>query len=209
LLETLFGAGSAGRRSGAVRLGGHPYTPRNPRAALRSGVGFVPEDRRRSALVLAHPTGRSIALAALGRLSTLGVVRRGRERAAVRGKMAELAIKAASAAAPVGSLSGGNQQKVIFARQLLVRPRLLLLDEPTRGVDIGAKAEIYRLLHRLAGDGMGILLASSELPELLGVCDRVVVLRRGQVVADLDAAACTAEDILASAMGAGAGRDER
>ncbi|GIF76061.1 sugar ABC transporter ATP-binding protein [Asanoa siamensis] len=210
LLETLFGAGSPGRRSGTVRLGGQPYAPRNPRAALRSGVGFVPEDRRRSALVLAHPTGRSIALAALGSLSTLGVVRRGRERAAVRGKMAELAIKAASAAAPVGSLSGGNQQKVIFARQLLVRPRLLLLDEPTRGVDIGAKAEIYRLLHRLAADGMGILLASSELPELLGVCDRVVVLRRGAVAADLTAADSTAEDILAAAMGvAVAGKDSR
>ncbi|MGC4897582.1 sugar ABC transporter ATP-binding protein [Micromonospora sp. DT31] len=210
LLETLFGAGSAGRRTGAVRLAGRPYAPRHPRAALRAGVGFVPEDRRGSALVLDHPVGRSIVLAALGRMTSAGFVRRERERAAVRRTTTDLAIKTSSAATPVGALSGGNQQKVVFARQLLTEPRLLLLDEPTRGVDVGAKAEIYRLLRRLADDGMGILLASSELPELLGVCDRVVVLRGGRAVADLPADGCTGEDILAAAMGgATAGRDER
>jgi ribose transport system ATP-binding protein len=201
LLETLFGAGPAGRRTGTVRLAGRPYAPRSARAALRAGVGFVPEDRRGSALVLFHPMGRSIVLTALRRLTRAGFVMPRRESAAVLSKIAELAIKTPSPAAPVGALSGGNQQKVIFARQLLARPRLLLLDEPTRGVDIGAKAEIYRLLRRLADDGMGILLASSELPELLGVCDRVIVLRRGRVVADLDAAGSTGEDILAAAMG--------
>ncbi|MGI5177894.1 sugar ABC transporter ATP-binding protein [Dactylosporangium sp. CA-152071] len=201
LLETLFGAGPAGRRSGSVRLDGVPYAPGGPRRALRHGVGFVPEDRRGSALVLGHSTGRSIALTALDRLSTAGIVRRRRERAAVLGKIAELAIKTPSPAVPVGALSGGNQQKVVFARQLLARPRLLLLDEPTRGVDIGAKAEIYRLLHRLADDGMGILLASSELPELLGVCDRIVVLRAGRTVADLPAARTDAATVLAAAMG--------
>ncbi|MEV4524538.1 sugar ABC transporter ATP-binding protein [Micromonospora tulbaghiae] len=210
LLETLFGAGPAGRRTGTVLLAGRPYAPRRPRAALRAGVGFVPEDRRRSALVLEHPVGRSIVLAALSRLTSAGFVSRGRERAAVARSVTDLAIKTASAATPVGALSGGNQQKVVFARHLLTEPRLLLLDEPTRGVDIGAKAEIYRLLRRLAGDGMGILLASSELPELLGVCDRVVVLRRGRAVADLATGGCTAEDILAAAMGgAAAGRDDR
>ncbi|MFG2010534.1 sugar ABC transporter ATP-binding protein [Micromonospora sp. NPDC048868] len=210
LLETLYGAGPPGRRSGQVRLAGRPYAPRGPRAALRAGVGFVPEDRRRSALVLEHPVGRSIVLAALRRVSTAGVVRAGRERDAVRQQVAALAIKTSSAAAPVGSLSGGNQQKVVFARHLLTRPRLLLLDEPTRGVDVGAKAEIYRLLRRLADDGMGILLASSELPELTGVCDRIVVLRRGRAVAELPAAGCTGEDILTAAMGgAAAGGDDR
>ncbi|MFE9873218.1 sugar ABC transporter ATP-binding protein [Micromonospora sp. NPDC005686] len=210
LLETLFGAGPVGLRTGTVRLAGRPYAPRGPRAALRAGVGFVPEDRRRSALVLAHPVGRSIVLAALARLTTAGIVRRGRERAAVARSVADLAIKTASAATPVGALSGGNQQKVVFARHLLTEPRLLLLDEPTRGVDIGAKAEIYRLLRRLADDGVGILLASSELPELLGVCDRVVVLRRGRAVADRVTGGCTGEDILAAAMGGpAAGRDAR
>ncbi|MEV0431304.1 sugar ABC transporter ATP-binding protein [Micromonospora sp. NPDC050495] len=208
LLETLYGAGPPGRRTGTVRLAGRPYAPRHPRAALRAGVGFVPEDRRRSALVLEHPVGRSIVLAALGTVTTAGIVRRRRERSAVRQKIAELAIKTPSAAAPVGALSGGNQQKVIFARHLLAGPRLLLLDEPTRGVDIGAKAEIYRLLRRLADGGMGILLASSELPELIGVCDRVVVLRGGRAVADLPTTDCTGADILAAAMGGpAAGRD--
>ncbi|WP_174537252.1 sugar ABC transporter ATP-binding protein [Micromonospora chalcea] len=210
LLETLFGAGPAGRRTGTVLLAGRPYAPRRPRAALRAGVGFVPEDRRRSALVLEHPVGRSIVLAALSRLTSAGIVSRRRERAAVARSVTGLAIRTASAATPVGALSGGNQQKVVFARHLLTEPRLLLLDEPTRGVDIGAKAEIYRLLRRLAGDGMGILLASSELPELLGVCDRVVVLRRGRAVADLATDGCTGEDILAAAMGGpAAGRDDR
>jgi ribose transport system ATP-binding protein len=102
----------------------------------------------------------------------------------------------------VGALSGGNQQKVVFARQLLAEPRLLLLDEPNRLVDVGAKAEIYALLRRLADEGMGILLASSDLPELLGVCSRIVVLRRGRVVADLDPAVDTGADILAAAMAA-------
>ncbi|MFD6640259.1 sugar ABC transporter ATP-binding protein [Micromonospora chalcea] len=210
LLETLFGAGPAGRRTGTVLLVGRPYAPRRPRAALRAGVGFVPEDRRRCALVLEHPVGRSIVLAALSRLTSAGIVSRRRERAAVARSVTGLAIKTASAATPVGALSGGNQQKVVFARHLLTEPRLLLLDEPTRGVDIGAKAEIYRLLRRLADDGMGILLASSELPELLGVCDRVVVLRRGRAVADLATDGCTGEDVLAAAMGGpAAGRDDR
>ncbi|MGN9768448.1 sugar ABC transporter ATP-binding protein [Micromonospora sp. SD12] len=210
LLETLYGAGPPGRRSGQVRLAGRPYAPRGPRAALRAGVGFVPEDRRRSALVLEHPVGRSIVLAALSRLTTAGFVRGGRERDAVRQQVAALAIRTSSAAAPVGSLSGGNQQKVVFARHLLTHPRLLLLDEPTRGVDVGAKAEIYRLLRRLADDGMGILLASSELPELTGVCDRIVVLRRGRAVAELPADGCTGEDILTAAMGGtSAGGDDR
>ncbi|MGA3490285.1 sugar ABC transporter ATP-binding protein [Micromonosporaceae bacterium DT55] len=210
LLEALYGAGPPGRRSGRLLLAGRPYAPRGPRCALRAGVGFVPEDRRRAALVLEHAVGRSIVLAALRRFTTAGVVRSGRERDAVHQQITALAIKTSSAGAPVGSLSGGNQQKVVFARHLLTRPRLLLLDEPTRGVDVGAKAEIYRLLRRLADDGMAILLASSELPELTGVCDRILVLRHGRVVAQLPAGRCTGEEILTAAMGgAAAGGDER
>ncbi|MGW0434561.1 sugar ABC transporter ATP-binding protein [Micromonospora sp. NPDC003197] len=210
LLETLYGAGPPGHHSGVLQLAGRRYAPGDPRSALRAGVGFVPEDRRRSALVLDHPVGRSIVLAALRRLTTAGVVRSKRERAAVHQQIGALAIKTSSATAPVGALSGGNQQKVVFARHLLTQPRLLLLDEPTRGVDIGAKAEIYRLLRRLADAGMGILLASSELPELTGVCDRIVVLRRGRSVAELPADGCTGEDILTAAMGGGsAGGDDR
>jgi ribose transport system ATP-binding protein len=189
LLESLFG----------VRPG-EPGGPRSPREALARGIAFVPEDRRGSALVLGHPVNHSIILAALRRVTTAGVVRPARQRTAVLEQLRALAIKTASPSVPVGTLSGGNQQKVVFARQLLTRPRLLLLDEPTRGVDVGAKAEIYKLLHELAASGMGILLASSELPELLGVCDRIVVLRRGQAVASFDAATTSGEEILAAAM---------
>ncbi len=201
LLETLYGAAPPGRVTGAIRVGGRPYTPVRPRTGLAFGIGFVPEDRRRSGLVLGHSVARNIVLAALGRVTTAGVVRRRAERRAVANQVTRLGIKTSNAAAAVDTLSGGNQQKVVFGRQLLTEPRLLLLDEPTRGVDIGAKAEIYRLLRGLAADGMGILLASSELPELLGVCDRIVVLRRGRVVADLPAGTADEEQLLTAAMG--------
>jgi ribose transport system ATP-binding protein len=201
LLETLYGAAPRGRRTGTVRLEGRPYAPSGPRAALARGVGFVPEDRRRGGLQLEHSVGNNIVLTALRSLCTAGIVRFGRERRSVREQIEAVAIKTPSAAVPVGTLSGGNQQKVVFARQLLARPRLLLLDEPTRGIDIGAKAELYRLLQRLADDGLGILFASSELPELLGVCDRIVVLRGGQVVADMPRHDADQAGILSAAMG--------
>jgi ribose transport system ATP-binding protein len=201
LLETLYGAAPVGRLAGSVRLEGRPYAPSGPRAALARGVGFVPEDRRGSGLQLDHSVGHNIALTALRSLCTAGVVRARRERRSVREQIEALAIRAASATVAVGTLSGGNQQKVVFARQLLARPRLLLLDEPTRGIDIGAKAELYRLLQRLAGEGIGILFASSELPELLGVCDRIVVLRGGRVVADLPRHRADQATVLAAAMG--------
>ena len=124
---------------------------------------------------------------------------RPREREAVDGIIADLNIKASGRSALVRTLSGGNQQKVLFGRQILTRPRLLLLDEPTRGVDVGAKAEIYRLLSGLAGEGMGILMASSELPELLGMCDRIYVLRAGRVAAELKASEASQEAILEAA----------
>ena len=201
LLETLFGAGGSGRRGGQIMIGGNPYRPRNPRSALARGIAFVPEDRRGGGLMLAHSVADNVVLAALPSLTRLGLVRRSLARRTVAEQLAALAVKAASPAVAAGTLSGGNQQKVVFAKQLLTRPRLLLLDEPTRGVDIGAKAEIYRLLHKLADAGMAILLASSELPELLGVCDRVVVLYRGRTAAVLPRESATQQAILAAAMG--------
>jgi ribose transport system ATP-binding protein len=151
--------------------------------------------------MLTHSVADNVVLAALPSLTRLGLVRRSLARRTVAEQLAALAVKAASPAVAAGTLSGGNQQKVVFAKQLLTRPRLLLLDEPTRGVDIGAKAEIYRLLHKLADAGMAILLASSELPELLGVCDRVVVLYRGRTAAVLPRESATQQAILAAAMG--------
>ncbi|MEH1169323.1 sugar ABC transporter ATP-binding protein [Micromonospora sp. CPCC 205539] len=201
LLETLFGAGGSGRRTGEVTIGDQRYRPGGPRAALARGVAFVPEDRRGAGLMLEHSVADNVVLSALSSLTTLGLVRRSRVRRTVAEQLTTLSVKAASPSIPVATLSGGNQQKVVFAKQLLMRPRLLLLDEPTRGVDIGAKAEIYHLLHRLADSGMAILLASSELPELLSLCDRVVVLHRGRTAAVLPRASATQQAILAAANG--------
>lgn len=200
LLETLYGAAAGGRVEGKITVNGRNYRPRSPARALRSKIAFVPEDRRGSALVLDHSVQHNLILAALAQVTRLGLVRGGRERGIVRRQMMEMAIRAAGPGAAVGTLSGGNQQKVVFGRQLLTGPRLLMLDEPTRGVDIGAKAEIYRLLRRLAVTGTAVLLATSELPELTGVCHRIVVLRRGRVAAELPGDA-DHDQILALAMG--------
>lgn len=201
LLETLFGAGSPGTWRGTVRLGGVDVRPRSPRGALRRGIAFVPEDRRGSGLVLDHSIVANTVLSVVHRLGLGGFVNRRREVAEARGNAEQLAIKLGRLADPVGTLSGGNQQKVVFGRMLLARPRLLLLDDPTRGVDVGAKAEIYQLLGEIAARGIGVVLASSELPELIGVCDRVVVLRNGSRVAEFDTARVTEAELLTAAMG--------
>jgi ribose transport system ATP-binding protein len=199
LLETLYGAGVAGRRTGSVTFEGRRLSLSSPRAALAAGIGFVPEDRKELGLVLGQSVTANVTIAALRRFAYAGLVRRRRERAAVAQSIADLQIKTPGRLAPVRTLSGGNQQKVVFAKQLLTRPRLLLLDEPTRGVDVGAKAEIYRLLAGLAGDGIGILLASSELPELIGICDRIVVMRAGTVALEVEAREATQEMLLEAA----------
>ncbi len=207
LLETLYGAAAGGRVEGLITLGGRRYRPKDPSRALRSRIAFVPEDRRGSGLVLEHSVQHNLILAALAQVTRFGVVLGRRERGTVREQMTAMAIRAAGPGVPVGTLSGGNQQKVVFGRQLLTGPRLLMLDEPTRGVDIGAKAEIYRLLHRLARAGTAVLLASSELPELTGVCDRILVLRRGRIVAEL-ASSADHDQILTHAMGGAAPMDQ-
>ncbi|HZZ49436.1 MAG TPA: sugar ABC transporter ATP-binding protein [Pseudonocardia sp.] len=201
LLETLFGAGAPGRWTGEVLLRGRATHPRNPRQALRMGIAFVPEDRRIAGLALEHSVLANTVLSVLDRIARCGVIPRAVERRQARAAVERLGVKLASLAAPVSSLSGGNQQKVVLGRCLLTEPSLLLLDEPTRGVDIGAKAEIYRLLDETVRRGVGVLLASSEPAELIRVCDRVVVLRGGRAVRQLDTARIGEAELLASAMG--------
>ncbi|MGW1676531.1 sugar ABC transporter ATP-binding protein [Saccharopolyspora sp. NPDC002376] len=201
LLETLFGAGSSGTWEGEVTLDGRQVRPRGPRRALREGIAFVPEDRRTSGLVLEHSVLANTVLSVLDKLGPLGLVRRRKEVATTESSVQRLKVKLGRILDPVGTLSGGNQQKVVFGRMLLTEPRLLLLDDPTRGVDIGAKAEIYQLLGEIAERGIGVLLASSELPELVGVCHRVVVLRGGRSVAEFDTAKAGEAELLAAAMG--------
>lgn len=187
LAESLFGLRS-GR--GELRLFGAPYRPRSPLHALRSGIAYLPEDRKGAGLHVALPLAANATLAALRAFGTWWL-QPGREREAALRAIQELAIRAAGPDAPVSSLSGGNQQKVLLAKWLATGPRVLLVDEPTRGVDIGAKREIYRLLARLAADGAAIVLISSELNELLGLCHRIAVLRRGRLAGVLDAASAT------------------
>jgi ribose transport system ATP-binding protein len=196
LLEALYGAGAPGRRSGSVRFEGRELDVSSPRAALAAGIGLVPEDRKELGLVLEQSVQSNVTIAALRQYARAGVVHGPRERRAVVQAIRDVGIKTAGRMAAVRTLSGGNQQKVVFAKQLLTRPRLLLLDEPTRGVDVGAKAEIYRLLAELTGEGMGILMASSELPELIGVCNRILVLRAGSAAIELDAQEATQEILL-------------
>lgn len=198
LLEALFGCG--GRRTGgSVEVDGRAVRLTSPRAAIRAGIGLVPEDRRASGLVVQESVGANVVLTALTDIATGGIRRRGTESRAIKRSVQSLRIKTASVAVRVATLSGGNQQKVVFARQLLNNPKVLLLDEPTRGVDIGAKSEIYRLLTELAADGVTVVVASSELPELLGICHRIAVMRRGRVVQVLDAEHATSESVLAAA----------
>jgi ribose transport system ATP-binding protein len=202
LLETLYGVGAPGRWQGQVLLCGDPVRPRSPRHALRLGIAFVPEDRRIAGLALEQSVLANTVLSVLGRIARLGVVPRGTEQRTARDMVRRLGVKLGSLRDPVGSLSGGNQQKVVLGRNLLTGPSLLLLDEPTRGVDIGAKAEIYRLLGEVARRGVGVLLASSEPAELVGVCDRVVVLRDGRTVRELDTSQVTEAELLAASMAA-------
>ncbi len=208
LLETLYGVAPGGLRTGRILLQGKAIRPRGPRQALAQGIGFVPEDRRASGLVLFHSILANTVVSSLPSYGRLGVIARRMERTASTRMADRLRLKFGRLQDEVGTLSGGNQQKVVFGRMLLTEPKLLLLDEPTRGVDVGAKAEIYRLLGELAAQGLGVLLASSELPELVGVCDRVVVLRDGRDVASFSTADSGEGDLLAAAMGQGAVFDE-
>jgi ribose transport system ATP-binding protein len=201
LLETLYGIGSKARLSGRIALNDKEFRPNGPRQAMKRGVAFVPEDRRIDGLTLDHSVLANTVLSIVGKLARGGLVTQARERRAVSGIAAQLRVKLTSFNDPVGSLSGGNQQKVVLGRGLLTEPSLLLLDEPTRGVDVGAKAEIYRLLGETASRGVGVLLASSEPAELVGICDRVIVLRDGKSVRELNTSEAGHADLLAAAMG--------
>ncbi len=202
-LETLFGAGTRGTLHGTIELNGRLVAPRGPRRALALGMAFVPEDRRVAGLAIDHSVLANTVLSIVDRIAAAGFVPRARETGSVRRIVDELKVKLGSITDAVGTLSGGNQQKVVFGRMLLTEPALLLLDEPTRGVDVGAKAEIYALLGRAAEQGIGVLLASSELAELVGVCDRVVVLSGGRSVRELDTRHASEADLLAASMGEG------
>ena len=185
---------------GQIYLKGKPISIRNPQEALAAGIGMITEDRKGLGLIPALGVGQNITLSALRDYSRGPLVDHSAESAASETQMTEFAVKANSSSQPISQLSGGNQQKALLARCLLGGPDLIILDEPTRGIDIGAKAEIYALIQKLARAGKGILLVSSELPEVLSLAHRIVVLRRGSVSATLDAASTDQETVLRHAM---------
>jgi ribose transport system ATP-binding protein len=180
LLQTIFGA----RRpdSGTVRMTGRVLRPGSVGAAVRAGIGMAPEERKSQALVLGEAVYRNITLATFARYASAGFTNAGRERAEAGRIAADLDLRPRDVRRPVNTLSGGNQQKVVVARWLIGGTDLLLLDEPTRGVDVGARAELYQVIRGLAASGVGVLLVSSEVPEVLGLADRVLVMREGRVV---------------------------
>ena len=186
--------------SGQISFNGRTLSILSPQDALAAGIGMVTEDRKGLGLIPALGVGQNITLTALRDLSSGPLLNHRAEAAAVNSRMMEFAVKASSRAQPIAQLSGGNQQKALLARCLLGNPDLIILDEPTRGIDIGAKAEIYALIQKLARAGKGILLVSSELPEVLSLAHRIVVLRRGSVSATLDAASTDQETVLRHAM---------
>jgi rhamnose transport system ATP-binding protein len=191
--------------AGEVLLRGRRIRPGSPGAAMAAGIGFVPEDRRQQGLVLEASIERNAALASLKRLSRFGFLRSAAERSLARDWAVKLQLKFAKLTDPVGVLSGGNQQKVVLAKWLSRQPTVLIVDEPTRGIDVGTKAEVHRLLSELAGQGVAILMISSELPEVLGMADRVLVVREGRTVAEFDRAEADEERIVLAATGVAAG----
>lgn len=200
LFAGLFGA--YGRAvSGRAWLDGQPLEIAAPRRAIDQGLAWLTNDRKATGLVLPLSVIANTTLADLPRLSPGGWRRPSRERAVTRELARALALRAASLDLEVEALSGGNQQKVVLAKWLQTRPRVWLLDEPTRGIDVGAKREIYQLLNDLTARGLAILLITSELPELLALSDRIVVLHRGRLTAELTRAEATPEKVLAAAMG--------
>ncbi|MEO8437560.1 MAG: sugar ABC transporter ATP-binding protein [Chloroflexota bacterium] len=194
--------GAAATAGGEVRVGAHTVGG-SPQDALSAGVALIPESRKDDGLFLGRPVRENVSLTSLGELSRFGLVRTREERARV-GRVLERVTAVPVQEAPAGTLSGGNQQKLLFARAILVGPRVLLADEPTRGVDVGAKHDLYELLVSLAGEGLGLLLISNEIEEILGLSHRVLVMRAGRLVAELAGQAMTEEAILAAAFGTAA-----
>ena len=202
LLLTLFGVTPA--CGGAVRVGGRDVTPRTPLEAIQAGLALVPEDRKQQGLFLEMAVRENISLVSLRCEQRAGFLNLAREASLAREMISALRIKTPGDRQPAQFLSGGNQQKVVLAKWLAVRPRVLLLDEPTRGIDVGAKQEIYKLMEDLARQGVAVLFVSSEMEEVLGMSDRVLVMHEGRLAGELAREGATEEAVMHMATGGGA-----
>ncbi len=200
-LEAIYGSIPRSKRTGSIELRGQSTVISGPNHAIKSGIAMVPEDRKNQSIVPSMTVRENATLSHLTSLTRIGVVNQRRERDVTREEMESLSIKAPGQTASINALSGGNQQKVVLARCLLNKPDVLLLDEPTRGIDVGAKSEIYALMSQIAAQGTAIVMASSELPELLAMCDRILVMHEGRVVHELDAEHASQTSVMAAATG--------
>lgn len=206
LAETLFGIRRPTR--GQIWLAGEKVKIYSPQQAIQQGIGFVPEDRKRQGLFLNMAVRENIDMSSLDRVSKFGFINRRQAVELGQTLVKKLDIRTPSLSQAVGNLSGGNQQKVVIARWLTLAPKILILDEPTRGVDVGAKSEIHALMRDLAAQGVGVLMISSELPEVLGVSDRVLVMHEGRVMGEFDRTEATQDKIMHAATGGGDYGDE-
>jgi D-xylose transport system ATP-binding protein len=200
LLMSLFGA-HRGKVSGEILVEGKSVSINSPSDAIRQGIGFVTEDRKRLGLILEQTVLNNMTLAGLKDLSGRFVTNRNRETQFGEKARKDLRVKTSSVETVVGTLSGGNQQKVVLAKWLLTNPKILFLDEPTRGIDVGAKQEIYANINALAKQGLAIVLVSSELPEVLGLSDRIIVLHEGRMTGEFTKTEATPEKVMAAATG--------
>lgn len=200
LVTSLFGAWGR-REAGALRLEGRPVAVRGARDAIRQGLALVSEDRKRFGLVLGMDVKENSTLASLARIARLGVIDKNMEIKSAARYVAELRTKTPSLEQRVGNLSGGNQQKVVLAKWLLTRPKILFLDEPTRGIDVGAKVEIYNIMNDLVDQGVCVVMVSSELPEVLGMSDRILVIHEGRLTGSLPIEQATQERVMHFATG--------
>jgi rhamnose transport system ATP-binding protein len=188
--------------AGEVKIAGKTLALGQPARAVRAGLALVPEDRRAQGLALELSIARNMSLTVLGRLVRHGLISARSETALTADWGQRLRLKASDLDAPVGTLSGGNQQKVVLGKWLATQPKVLIIDEPTRGIDVGAKAEVYRTLAELVREGMAVLMISSELPEVLGMADRVLVMHEGRISADIARAEASEERVMSAALGA-------
>lgn len=196
--EAIFGTRAV--EGGAIEFDGKPFEKTSPKAAIEGGLGFLTENRKDEGLFLGLPISANIMAPNLGGITRRGLIDRAHERTLAKRQIADFSVATPSPDVKVGNLSGGNQQKVLFSRWSRIANRLLILDEPTRGVDIGAKVEIYRIVRRLADSGVGVLMISSELPEIVGLSDRVFVMAQGRVVGEVEGDALGEEAIMALAV---------
>ena len=199
IVETLFGLHGDQAR-GVLRIGGRELLPHSPREAMDAGIALIPEDRKRDGLVLGMDIEQNITLASLFELVRYGAIDRTREQADSERYREELAIKSHSGRQLTGELSGGNQQKVVLAKMLRTRPQVLLLDEPTRGIDINAKNEIYKLIDRLAAEGCAVVVISSEMPEIMALSDRIITISAGRLTAHYTRNEFSEEKLLKSSL---------